>query len=950
MHVACCTCVAPLAPSFPCEWEHHGDDQHDPPSNLLVTGRLRSISITQEALGLPAPVQGHWIIQSKITYQLRASTRWVIDVGPSPGPNKTVTLPASDLVVDPTPMNLQLPEWTHEQFSVTVVGDQLTVQRFDDPTAPWDQHLQLGAVNMRGRVCLETLRIGSDGNGYPSPALRLLASSNFPPASCDLELLAFEARTHETLLLTRIRLNVTDCYDRCGAHGRCHDTSGSLYDGESACTCDSGWYGHLCDQDRLTCNGDNQVAVGTQCVSCTQGAKPARGSATCQYAGECAAGCNCTFMPSDGLHRAGGAGAQLHVACDHLGGKSLPLATAVLDLRSAHSLEPTREVLPRTLAEWRRSFLVQNKPPGTVGYVDTPPQQLVLRLPQVRADLGAPKDVAVANSAQEAASVLARCGPLRASSFEDAVIRVSLCHSCQPCPQGHYAGMNGVCRPCDAGQFYQSHPGKVGLASECGCKACPSGTFTPESAATSASSCQRCPAGTVGDLPAGYRACWCLEGYSRVGRFGPCTSCSGTPGLLCRGDVRGLAPGFWWTFSDEADVHSYLAFARNLGLERGYNLPTSDGDSARRRDPLGVKQPVLEYNGMLPIPHKCPNKEACLGNLTADCATGYIGPLCAVCDSKYSMIFGSCRKCLSPAGTAAVIAAVVLVLGFVLFCVWKNNNDVVQDYAKVLENNPEVVAQAEPEAGETVARMASLRKPRDKVMGKIKIVVGFVQVIGSVASTFQSVTWPSSFVRVVDKFQVVTLDVFAGVSPSCLHPDSANFNFYDSLLVTILLTLLLPPAMAALSHFFLRAQRIADGAIRAGTIRNSCFILFLLYPNTALQICKALQSCHEICAFDGQENCKSFLPSDYSISCDTQVHRTWTVIAWVMLVPLLIVAFPVGLVITLFRRRSAIKLAQQTVFGDVSVSPANINILRTNPSVNGLSFFFEEYVSFVRIP
>ena len=97
----------------------------------------------------------------------------------------------------------------------------------------------------------------------------------------------------------------------------------------------------------------------------------------------------------------------------------------------------------------------------------------------------------------------------------------------QSCAAGQYSASDGSgCTPCSAGGFYQDVAGAAGDASHCGCKQCNNGTYSPSPGATDPTDCVVCPiVGTRLDLPAGYRACWCQDGYARNDRFGPCERC-----------------------------------------------------------------------------------------------------------------------------------------------------------------------------------------------------------------------------------------------------------------------------------------------------------------------------------------------------------------------------------------------------------------------------------------
>ena len=86
------------------------------------------------------------------------------------------------------------------------------------------------------------------------------------------------------------------------------------------------------------------------------------------------------------------------------------------------------------------------------------------------------------------------------------------------------------------------------------CQTCNNGTFVTPAAHPGKSplDCVVCPTGTKKDLPAGFRACRCLDNYYRKDRFGACYPCP-QEGLSCLGEYQHLLPGFWWTWDWGSD-------------------------------------------------------------------------------------------------------------------------------------------------------------------------------------------------------------------------------------------------------------------------------------------------------------------------------------------------------------------------------------------------------------
>jgi hypothetical protein len=80
--------------------------------------------------------------------RIRSTAVFVVLVGSSKTPTKTVVLPEAGLWINDQPCNQQVADW-RDTFKVTVVGNKLTVTRTDLPAglaAGWDQPLELEAT------------------------------------------------------------------------------------------------------------------------------------------------------------------------------------------------------------------------------------------------------------------------------------------------------------------------------------------------------------------------------------------------------------------------------------------------------------------------------------------------------------------------------------------------------------------------------------------------------------------------------------------------------------------------------------------------------------------------------------------------------------------------------------------------------------------------------------
>ncbi|XP_071852411.1 uncharacterized protein [Apostichopus japonicus] len=219
-----------------------------------------------------------------------------------------------------------------------------------------------------------------------------------------------------------------------------------------------------------------------------------------------------------------------------------------------------------------------------------------------------------------------------ASGFECVYEGVKL-HICSPCKQGFYGKTTGGCQPCPPGGYYQDDIARVSnIPNKVECKKCNAGTYVPLGEGVSSDDCIVCPEGTNKTIHAGFRACFCMDGYARTDRFNVCQICENDV-LDCHGkDYKTLRKGYFWNWEyPGANLTEYKSFVANLKTESA----TFDLSATK-------------YSGDLPNVHSCPRSESCLNNKTdieGTCETGYEGLMCSKCISNYYIVLGQCLEC-----------------------------------------------------------------------------------------------------------------------------------------------------------------------------------------------------------------------------------------------------------------------------------------------------------------
>lgn len=191
--------------------------------------RTTSLPISQAAMKLPHEVKVNRYCPYHPTFrvQLPAASRRVINVGANPaGGIATISLGQQGLVVDPSPVNLQVPEWEHESFTVKVQGDELTVARADVEGGAWSQSLQLVAMESKQFECQSAVVVEADEQ-TGQVVLTVKSGVAVESTECTLELWADVLEMHESMHVSTFQVEVMDCWHRCGDHGTCDEGTGT---------------------------------------------------------------------------------------------------------------------------------------------------------------------------------------------------------------------------------------------------------------------------------------------------------------------------------------------------------------------------------------------------------------------------------------------------------------------------------------------------------------------------------------------------------------------------------------------------------------------------------------------------------------------------------------------------------------------------------------------------
>ena len=465
-------------------------------------------------------------------------------------------------------------------------------------------------------------------------------------------------------------------------------------------------------------------------------------------------------------------------------------------------------------------------------------------------------------------------------------------YKCYPCKPGEYdhVGQNG-CIHCPYGAFYQD---EVAASS---CKSCPLGQFVPPDKGPGKSplDCLTCPKGTNTNTSAGYRACYCLPGYSRKYRFGGCEKCT-LEGFKCIRDYPELRRGYWMSWDKmETCKASFASFMSNLDTKNeSYDIATS------------------HFRCNLPIAHECPIKESCKGGVDAACNTGYTGILCAVCQSGYMKQFHKCIRCPSPVVSA--VQCIAYFLSFIVLCYLMSRLDNVTLAGEEDEYNKRTFA--------------------DLIQSSLKILMGFYQVLVRIINALSTIPWPRALTSAMSAFEFVQFSVLRIPSLHCIRPDwrlNAVSEFWISLI-----------AMATVPSLVLVYYAISSAVVYCGVskdefkkkrmvslkncLQSIVLFFFATYPFISTIIFHVLPgSCHKFCTAKENGRCLheiSYLRNDYSVECPSTNSASNFNVIYAYISLLLPIGLPCLLLYLLWKyapkdHQSANEMTMQLQYGNI---------------------------------
>ena len=400
--------------------------------------------------------------------------------------------------------------------------------------------------------------------------------------------------------------------------------------------------------------------------------------------------------------------------------------------------------------------------------------------------------------------------------------------------------------------------------------------------------------GTKTEQFAGYRACHCLTNFYRTDRFDKCEPCE-TQGVNCKNDYVLLVKGYWWKWKSDESKERYQSFMNNLDTHNNdFNLRSA------------------VYNGSMPIAYKCPRSESCLGGVESSCDVGYRGPLCDVCDSGYYKRMKNCIEC--PTKTWMIVQlsiTVVIIVAVLALVVWSST--------KKSNGNPN-------------------RQVMDIILARLKILVGFYQVLYGLVDAFAYIKWPPSLSLLAEYSGLLQINVLQIAPLHCMR-FSLQVDAFGRLLAmmsfnagVILIALVIYGARKL--HIGRNKQMLDDEKVKALSCKTTRLYQPLFSAFRDLSTCSSVAqllplACRDLCRDQDKQKCSAYLKGDYTINCKVPSYRRLVIAAYCS------IAYVVGLPLISFVILWKHKRRQKSAVSEEQEQEPEI--------IMGLRFLFENY-------
>ena len=480
-----------------------------------------------------------------------------------------------------------------------------------------------------------------------------------------------------------------------------------------------------------------------------------------------------------------------------------------------------------------------------------------------------------------------QCGLATAEKGESALIGAVFCSVCD---LGTFQSPpSTLCLPCGIGTFADGKGSKS-------CRLCPIDTFGTIVGSTSKSECTTCPEGrTTGGALGSHNVqdCICQRElfYSQpIVLEEDVSTTSATPALFDNVCVPCPAPA-------NCSMHDGIL------LTELSTKPTFWRSSSTS----------IYFHACTKYPKDCSGGSVALHS---QCRTGHTGTLCAVCLAGHARqgMEAQCLPCPGGqvGGAGSILGLGVGFMGCICICCilyftskssQKSSVSTTKDAIK--DQGKDTVSEASGSIDLDISNGSTDSSALSNLAGRIKILLGFIQVFQSMDTTF-SVPWGADFAAFLNfpLFKLVDIDLLAVLGD--LGPCAFSYGYFDRFTSHMLVLPIVGIFALLACGISLLLRKVIPACSRrfdAKTARERCvtfivFVVFLLYPGYTVKIFQMF-GCREI------DPGMYYLTADISVQCfadEWNMYAGFAVAAMVVYV----LGIPLTTLLILRRNRKAL--------------------------------------------
>lgn len=302
--------------------------------------------------------------------------------------------------------------------------------------------------------------------------------------------------------------------------------------------------------------------------------------------------------------------------------------------------------------------------------------------------------------------------------------------------------------------------------------------------------------------------------------------------------------------------------------------------------------------------------DGCLGIHNAStplCREGYTGPLCSVCADSYVLSSSECIACSSATSKSIVV---VILSCVVVFCMLVGSNVVSKSTSSCTESSESSSEQINFATG-------------------MKILIGVAQIIAEMPAAL-NLQFPANFGRLLQIVKLLMLDIFSMFSLDCVEPMSFHTKFIVVMFLPIagISIVQLSARLSCKSRANNTTEEIEAQKLQARSTATyrSFLVLFMLYPLLS-RTCFRMFSCHWLSIEEG------WVPDDYSIDCEDEVHTIMKIAATIC-----VLVYPIGVPLVFLWLLVSDNRAQQ------AASDKRINLEFLRADYNDSCYYFETVI------